>query len=746
MHPKLSAGLARWGRAKVGLANLGARTQTLFRRVLIGRKPSLVNRLSAFLLMGAIVIYMIGLVGLYFVSSRLVEDTLRQQARQWIAEMDELGAPLYFARKADLVAIEKRIKNFAEISYVRYYDSSGKRLLGQLGRYQEQPPRPLTEAQLGKLAEVARTDTPYAFDKADGDTEYLHVLAPVRVRSIRSDGLLNFDFDKSAEDIKIIGYIDLAIDPRPYRKQLLRSFGYGSLFTAVILLLAVIVGGRLLRKALHPLTELQTPLERLAKGEIDVTVKTGGDREITAIADALNVTIGALKERNQELLRLAEHDGLTGLFNRNYFSRALDAELARAKSTGKSSALIFIDLDRFKHVNDTLGHAAGDRLLLEVANLIKSRMRAGDIIARFGGDEFSVIVHDVAAPAAVNVAKSIHDVLLDCHFMEQGQSFTISCTIGIALITRESRDAKEVLLQADSACYRAKAGGRNRFFLYEPDRQRQLETATDVGWSQLIKSAIQADAFTLVYQPIVSLAQHKQDFYEVFVRMPDQNGKVLLPELFLPVAERFGLLAQIDRWVITHALKALARARQQRRDLVFSLNLSGQALADPAVLECIKDSLAANALPPSSVIFEITEQTAVRYMDRTPHIAQNLINHGCRFAVDDFGVGYSSFSYLKRLPVSLVKIDGSFIENLGSEPVDQLMVKAIAQAAKTLGKEVVAEFVQNDATVALLKSYGVDFVQGYHLGRPTEVFPRQALTIAASGDKKPSRRSGAGTV
>jgi diguanylate cyclase (GGDEF)-like protein len=483
------------------------------------------------------------------------------------------------------------------------------------------------------------------------------------------------------------------------------------------------LGRRVIRNALHPLTELQTPLARLAKGEIDVSVATGGDSEIAAISDALNVTIGALKERNEALHRLAERDSLTGLFNRNYFGRVLDTELAWVKRGRMTSALLFIDLDRFKYVNDTLGHGAGDRLLVEVANLIKGRMRGHDIVSRFGGDEFTVVAHDVSKDAAKTIAKGIHEILLEYQFIEQEQTFTISCTIGIAMITADSRNAEEALSQADAACYEAKSGGRNQYAMYEPDQQQKLTMETDIGWSQAIKDALRNDGFSLVYQPIVSLNGSSKEYYEVLLRMPDKSGKILMPGLFLPVAERFGLLAEIDRWVIAHALRALAAARSGGREVVFSINLSGQVLTDAAVIEMIKGALVQHSLPPNAVIFEITEQTAVRYIDRARHLTQELIELGCRFALDDFGVGFSSFNYLKRLPVDLIKIDGSFIKNLDSEPVDQVMVKSIVEIAKALGKEVIAEFVQNQASIDLLKSYGVDFVQGRHVGTPVDVLP-----------------------
>jgi len=707
-------------------------------------KPSLVNRLSAFLLTGTIVIYLIGIAGLYISTSDLINESLRKQAVQWITEMEQLGTSLYFSRKPDVAPIEKRVSSVAEISYVRYYDNTGQRILGQFGGDQGAAARLLTAAEIERLSRLARTDMPYLLDSPGTANELVHIVSSVRVRSIRSDGMFNFDLADSAENVKIIGYVDVAIDPSSYRAQLHRSVGIGSALTAVVLLIAIVIGRTFIRRALRPLTELQTPLARLARGEIDVSVATGGDSEIASIADALNVTIGALKQRNEALHRLAEHDSLTGLFNRNYFARVLDTELAWVKRGKMASALLFIDLDRFKYVNDTLGHGAGDRLLVEVAELIKARMRAHDIVSRFGGDEFTVVAHEVSRDDARRIAQGILDILLDYRFVEQEQTFTISCTIGIAMMTAESRDAEELMSQADAACYEAKSAGRNQYFLYEPDAQQKQLMETDIGWSQLIKDAIKGEGFSLFYQPIVGLGAGCQEIYEVLLRMSDKHGKTLMPDAFLPVAERFGLLPDIDRWVITHALRALAQARAGGRDLVFSINLSSQALADAAVVQLIRDGLTLNGVPGSAVIFELTEQTAVRFLDRTRELTQSLIELGCRFALDDFGVGFSSFSNLKRLPVALIKVDGSFIKNLPAEPVDQVMVKSIVEIAKALGKEVVAEFVQNEACIELLRSYGVDYVQGSYLGRPTELLPHCPPRRDAEREQRRARRSGAG--
>jgi len=681
---------------------------------------SLVSRLLILLLAGTVIMYAIGIIGLWLTSSRLIESGLQKQALQWIAEIGDLGLPLHISKDKVALSIENRIRNFPEISFVRNYDASGKRVLGQYGWLPDKVAAGLNPRQLKKLAGVAATDQPHLFDSAFNGT-YVRVISPIRIKSIRSDGLLDFDFNKDqAESVKVIGYIDLWIDMSSHKQQLAKSIAAGSLITAMVFLIVLALGHRLIKRALAPLMDLQTPLARLATGEINVSVATGGDKEIVAISDALNVTISALKQRDERLRKLAEYDSLTGLFNRSYFSQVLEAEIRNVANTGRSSALLFIDLDRFKYVNDMLGHATGDRLLIQVAALMQARMRENDIVSRFGGDEFTVVARGVSPRGAIEVAQSINEIMRDFHFIDQEQSVNVSCSIGIAMITENCVSAEEILSQADIACYDAKSRGRNRYHVYELDQQEIRGMTTDVGWSELIKQSLKEDGFRLVYQPIVSLAGGKQEYYEALLRMPAKDGGVVSPAVFLPAAERFGLLADIDRWMITRAIKALAKFRSEGRDLTFSINLSGQAFEDPAIAELIKDSLRLYRLPPSAVIFEITEQIAVRYIEKARHLIQGLIDLGCRFALDDFGVGFSSFNYLKRLPVSLIKIDGCFVENMATEPIDRAMVKSITQIAHALGKQVVAEFVQNDVTLDLLKDYGVDYVQGYHTGMPSE--------------------------
>jgi diguanylate cyclase (GGDEF)-like protein len=743
---QIIADAANWPRLRTRLSRLTRlihfRVNVLIRRFLTKGKSSLVNRLLGLLLMGTTIICLVAVIGLWWTSSRLIEDSLHTQALQWIADIDELGVPLYISRgKVNLSVVASRLKNFPEISFVRYYDASGAKILREYVRRSDQVIPKLTGTQLEELERLAGTDESYLFDSRALNGAYFRIISPVRIKSIRSDGLLNFDLARHRpENVKVVGYIDLGIDRSFHQARLARTIGLGSSITGVIFLIALFGGRRLIKKALAPLMDLQTPLARLAKGEIGVSVATRGDKEIVAIGNALNVTIGALKERDEILRKLAEHDSLTGLFNRNYFSGLLKNEILRVARDGVSSALLFIDLDRFKYVNDMLGHGVGDILLVRVADLIKGRMRENDAVSRFGGDEFTVMARNVSKQGAIDVARVINEITSDFHFVEQGQTFNVSCSVGVAMITADCAGPEEIFSQADAACYEAKSCGRNCYHIYEPDQKEVTKTITDVDRSQLIKQALKTNGFRLVYQPIVSVSGGQKEYYEVLLRLPTKEGDVFLPGAFLPMAERFGLLAAIDRWVIMQALQALMGFRGTGRDITFAINLSGQTFTDPSLAELIKDLLHRYDIPPAAVIFEITEQVAVRYLDKTRSLMQDLIGMGCRFALDDFGVGFSSFNYLKRLPVSFIKIDGCFVENLTSQAVDQAMVKSIVQIAKALNIETVAEFVQDSAAVNLLRDYGVDYLQGYFIGKPSDVLtPHTKKTIITHTDQDATR-------
>ena len=702
-----------------------AGTRKLYKWVRRLVERSLVSRLLFLLMVGSVAVYLIVNVGLWWTASDLINDNLEKQAARWLTELDELGTPLYASYRGKHVSnIDERIKNFPEIAFIRYYDASGRKVLGEFGNRQGKQVPPLEPEQIAALNKMGGTERSYLVDRSLLTDSFLRFITPIRVRSMRSDGLLNFSLEnEKPENVKIIGYLDLSIDSGYYKEQLVRSMASGSLIIAGLLLLGMLAGGWIIRKALSPLTALKEPLARLAQGDTDVTVERAKDAEIAAVCDALNTTIRAIKVRDEALRKMAERDPLTDLFNRAIFRSELEREVEHASHDTVSSAVFFIDLDQFKYINDTLGHPAGDKLLIRVAELLKSRVRSKDVVSRFGGDEFTVLARNVSRESAMELGRSFNQIMRDMRLVEGDKVLSVNCSIGIAMIEPGRHTAEEIMAHADMACFEAKSHGRNRMHMYVEEGDSKKEMATDIGWFQHIKQVIEKNRFRLMYQPIADVMYPDKESYEVLLRMPGPNNEIVLPSIFLPVAERFGLMTDIDRWVVFHALKALADFRVSGRDVIFSINLSGQSLEDATMLQLIKDQLAQNGLPPSSVIFEITEQSAMRHMEKARLLIQGLADIGCRFALDHFGTGFSSFSYLQQLPVDFIKIDGSFVRNMAQNSMDETMVLSIIQIARSLGKQTVAEFVQDEKTNTMLKASGVDHLQGYYVGAPSEKLP-----------------------
>lgn len=702
----------------------------LFRRA---GKRSLVRRLLVLLTIGSITTYLIVNVGLWWTASHLIEDNLEKQAVRWLAELDELGTPLYASSGGKHVAnIDRRIRNFPEIAFIRYYDASGKKILGEFGDRQGAEIPPLDPEQIAQLAQAKNSEKNYLIDRSILSGAYLRFITPIRVRSVRSDGMLDFSLEnEKPENVKIVGYLDLSIDSAYYKEQLVRSMASGSLIIAVMLLLGLFIGSRIIRRALAPLTALQVPLARLAQGETDVNVERAKDAEIAVISDALNATISAINQRDEALKKMAESDPLTGLVNRSAFVRALEDEIENVAASSVESAVYFIDLDKFKEINDTYGHAAGDKLLIRVAELLKSQVSEKDVVSRLGGDEFTVLASNITHEHALELASLFNKALRETRITEGEHTFSVNCSIGVAMIGPGRQTADEILSHADAACFAAKSQGRNCFHMYQQRGDSKTEIAVDTGWFSRIQEAIRQDRFILLYQPILDNADSGRECYEVLLRLPGSNGEMVLPSIFLPVAQRFGLMADIDRWVIVHALKTLADFRVSGREIVFSINLSGQSLEEMSFLQLIKDQIALNHLPPGCVIFEITEQSALRHMENARRLIQGLRDYGCRFALDDFGSGFSSFAYLKNLPVDFIKIDGSFVNNMAQNAIDETMVHSIIDIARSLGIKTIAEFVPDEKTIVMLRKSGVDYLQGYYVGVPSEKLPVSLRVVSS---------------
>jgi len=434
---------------------------------------------------------------------------------------------------------------------------------------------------------------------------------------------------------------------------------------------------------------------------------------------ALVEDISERKAMLEHLRTLAEHDDLTHLYNRSYFMSELERVVERARRLQQLCTLLYIDLDNFKYVNDTLGHLAGDRLLVEVSQLLGRRARRGDLLARLGGDEFTMLLYGTRADEARAIAESFRKALDEYQFRHDGEVVNIGCSIGAATISEDTRSSQEALSHADFACHLAKLGGRNRIHVFEKEDEINVAAMSiDMGWSRRIKDAIRDNRFVLASQAIIHLQSGKALIHEILVRLRDERDNIVMPDGFLPSAERFGLSADIDRWVIVNTIRHLASLRQFVPELRYTINLSGQTLSQPDVAELIVTELGRQKLDPAALIFEVTETTAIADMLSAEAFLGRLKSIGCKTALDDFGSGMSSFAYLRDLPVDIVKIDGRFVRNLAANPVDQAMVRAMNDIAHALGKETIAEFVESEDSLKLLREIGVDYVQGFHMGRP----------------------------
>jgi diguanylate cyclase (GGDEF)-like protein/PAS domain S-box-containing protein len=424
------------------------------------------------------------------------------------------------------------------------------------------------------------------------------------------------------------------------------------------------------------------------------------------------------KRHEQRLRHLAGHDPLTNLPNRRRFEEELSLELARAQRYGSRGAVLCLDLDNFKLVNDSGGHAAGDALIIEVATRLVDRLRSSDIVARLGGDEFGILLPAVGRAEAQTAAEQLVDVLRQCAVVVEGEAFRATASIGVALFESQGAGADEVLVVADLAMYNAKAHGHDRVVTYTMDEGHEARAAAKLSWARRIHDALDEDRFLLYWQPILDLSTGAVSHGELLLRMRGDDGELIAPGAFLPAAERLGLIHEIDRWVVRRAIRVIADQRDPRPSPV-AINLSGRSIAgDPELTRLIETELARAAVDPSRLIFEITETAAIANMTEAGKFADNMSRIGCGLALDDFGTGFGSFYYLKHLPVDYLKLDGEFIQNLPRSDFDKHIVKAIVEVARGLGIKTIAESVADDQTIQLLQQHGVDYAQGYHVGRP----------------------------
>lgn len=466
-------------------------------------------------------------------------------------------------------------------------------------------------------------------------------------------------------------------------------------------------------------------------GAADYIMKGNLARLVPAIDRELKETRVREEKRkaSETIQHMAYHDTLTNLYNRYEFERRLHSALEDAQLHNNTYMLLYMDLDQFKIVNDTAGHIAGDELLRQVAELMRNHVRAGDTLARLGGDEFGLLLSGCGREKAMEIAQTLAQAISEFRFVWQDNTFTVGVSIGMSPIDAESHSITELMSNADIACYQAKEQGRNRINIFESSDQILAMRRSEMQWVNRINYALENDRLALYHQRIKNL-NHPQDedaCCEFLVRMLDDNGDIIPPYAFIPAAERYDLMPRIDRWVVTHVFDYLAkrypletfpRGPMDQGPGPFFINLSGASLNDERFFQFIAEELDRFNLPGELICFEVTETRAISNMSETVRFINNVKKRGCFFALDDFGAGMSSFSYLKTLPVDFIKIDGSFVKDILDDPMDFAIVEAITKISHSVNLKVIAEFVESELILNTLKTIDVDFAQGYFIEHP----------------------------
>jgi diguanylate cyclase (GGDEF)-like protein/PAS domain S-box-containing protein len=429
----------------------------------------------------------------------------------------------------------------------------------------------------------------------------------------------------------------------------------------------------------------------------------------------------ALSER---LSYQARHDELTGLLNRHAFQQLLRAALGNVRTKNAQHALCYLDLDQFKVINDTCGHVAGDELLRQLGRWLREQVQGSDTLARLGGDEFAVLLEDCSIEEAERVADSVRKAIEKFRFRWADKTFSIGVSIGLVPVTRSMSSITALLSVADTVCYAAKEEGRNRIHTYREDDADIARRRGEMQWVARINRALEEEQFCLSLQPIMRLTNTREsaEYYELLVQLRDEDGLFIRAESFMPAAERYNVCTKVDRWVISTAFNWLAQRRQRvTPNSCYSINLSGQSLGDEEFLRFVTDQFEQTKIPAKSICFEITETAAIANLSHANTFVAALRERGCLFALDDFGIGLSSFAYLKTLPVDYVKIDGVFVRNVTDSPVDLAMVRAINEIAHVMGKETIAEFVESEDILRKVREAGVDYAQGNAVGHPRRI-------------------------
>ena len=708
------------------------------------RKRVLVHEILSIQVLSAAVIGILAIAGLYWGGQWVLQDNYSRWALQWTDELNELGSPLYLAEDGEaMLRLESFVERYPEIDRVAFYSATGAASFSVDSETLNRPLDDLELTTLKKAGDVIGDSTPYLISAGTIDPRRFDILAPVWTEKISEEGLFAFDPSDTgiAADTELLGFVAIHLDFSIFHDRLLSNIK-----TAVLVLLAMLTafalyGRHALRKALSSISELEEPIQALADGNLDAKFQPAQHREISNIVEALQSTAKALSERDVMLQELANKDSLTGLCNRRRFLELLEQDIDEIRKGEHTSALLFIDLDQFKYINDACGHPAGDRLIRKVGDELERSVDVNATVARFGGDEFMILLRRTDREQAQYYADAILANMRRMAHVEDGQVFHVHCSIGVSLVAGEQLNKDDLIGQADVACREAKSAGRNRVHFYQSSAQTEQHVLADVGWMNRLREAIDNDEFTMMFQPINRIDTGETTHHEVLIRLRTSDGKLVPPDAFLGSAVRFGLMAEIDFWMIRNAAAAYAKHADRMPGLKLAVNLSANAFENEDLTDFVEACFRDNDVPPENIILEITESLAIRRPLHVEKQIATLRELGCKFALDDFGTGYSSFSYLQKLHFDYIKIDGAFVNDVLDNPVDQKLIRLIAEIGREVGMQTIAEYVQSAEALTMLGDLGVDMAQGYFVGRPTRR-PRMKNTPISLSARRALKTSG----
>jgi diguanylate cyclase (GGDEF)-like protein len=462
----------------------------------------------------------------------------------------------------------------------------------------------------------------------------------------------------------------------------------------------------------------EMPTGELLYLDMDAAPTFDENGSVTAVIEVLR-DITEHRKIEEKLNFQARHDALTKLANRYEFEQRGIRLVEKAKENGSEHALCFLNLDQFKVVNDTCGHSAGDEMLRQISQVLQRVVRKEDTLARLGGDEFGILMECCSITHAYQMAAVLQKNIQEYQLIWKGQSFRVGVSIGLVALNRETVSINELLTGADAACYMAKDFGRNRIHVYEADDKTMTERRGEMQWVNRIRQALEQDRFCLYAQSILSLDGDTHKHYEILIRMIDEKGDIIAPGAFLPAAERYNLIIELDRWVVTRVFSLLRACSMVLDSINFiSVNLSGDSLTDEDFLKFVIEQLRLSSINGEKICFEITETAAISNLEKAGLFIEAVKDFGCRFALDDFGSGLSSFGYLKKLPVDYLKIDGMFVKDMVNDKIDCAMVKSINEIGHIMDMQTIAEFVENDAIKDMLIDIGINYAQGFGIDKP----------------------------